>query len=198
MHATHTQLASSLAPDVLQWIVLGIGVQVVIAKTQQITLRHWLPLVGISEESVRNYSPEVSGADISLEFFITYRFGHDLIGERIGSFKVKDIFNGEEFFGITSADGSKDPAKANHQFETLLFFARGSLSANLDGKFSDALRNTLFGPFGEDLATRNMWRSMEVGMQPYDQLAACYGVTASPKVRLMHLCWASRAPCSSG
>jgi hypothetical protein len=61
--------------------------------------------------------------------------------------------------------------------------ARQSLAGELDGKFPDALRNVLFGDFGEDLFTRNAFRSLEVGMQPYKQLAKCFGVTPDARVR---------------
>lgn len=172
---------------------LGV-VQVVKAKVQQITLREFLPTLGITEEDVRNWSPVVTVPNIAVEFFIAYRFGHDLIGDRIGSFKVNEIFNGEKFFGIDSAAGSGDPDKANADYERLYQQARTSLCANLDGKFADSLRNTLFGPFGEDLATRNMWRSMEVGMKPYDDLAECYGV---PATRTVCLCPCLSVRCES-
>ena len=47
-------------------------------------------------------------------------------------------------------------------------------AADLDGKFSGALRDTLFGKFGEDLSTRNMFRSKDMGMKQYVDLAKCY------------------------
>jgi hypothetical protein len=65
----------------------------------------------------------------------------------------------------------------------LMTEARTSLAGELDGKFPDALRNVLFGDFGEDLFTRNAFRSLEIGMQPYSKLARCFGVEPDARVR---------------
>ena len=62
-------------------------------------------------------------------------------------------------------------------------------SANeIDGRFSDALRNTLFGEFGEDLASRNLFRGREVGIEGYSGLARCFGFEPRPSVRCHCLC----------
>jgi hypothetical protein len=77
----------------------------------------------------------------------------------------------------------------------LMTEARSSLAGELDGKFPDALRNILFGSFGEDLFTRNAFRSAEVGMQTYNKLAKCFGVKPVKQVRRRSLllyaccCW---------
>jgi hypothetical protein len=54
--------------------------------------------------------------------------------------------------------------------------------AELDGKISDALRNTLFGEVGHDLATRNIFRGRDMGLASYADLARCYGTVLDPKV----------------
>jgi hypothetical protein len=112
--------------------------------------------------------------------------GHDLIPDNVGLFAVKDIFNGEKFFNIKSADGSADPAAANAQMKRVMGELVSNRCMDLDGKFSDALRNTLFGQFGEDLGTRNMFRSRDVGMMDYAALAKCYSVPPNASVRLPH------------
>ena len=57
--------------------------QVVQAKLQQITVKEFLPLLGLSERSVRNYCSNKATADISIEWMIAYRFGHDLIPDNV-------------------------------------------------------------------------------------------------------------------
>jgi hypothetical protein len=74
--------------------------------------------------------------------------------------------------------------QVNAKMVKLMSEARTSLAGELDGKFPSALRNVLFGAFGEDLFTRNAFRSHEVGMQPYASLAKCFGLTPDPKVRV--------------
>lgn len=73
--------------------------------------------------------------------------------------------------------------QASKKMAKLMTEARSALAGELDGKFPDALRNILFGDFGEDLYTRNAFRSAEVGMQTYKKLARCFGVKPSRKVR---------------
>ena len=77
------------------------GVQVVSAKMQQITLREFLPILGISEASVRSATPMTNSPQVSVEFAMAgYRFGHDLVPKRMGSLDAVQLFNGKKFFGI--------------------------------------------------------------------------------------------------
>jgi hypothetical protein len=78
------------------------------------------------------------------------------------------------------------PASAvqvNQKMVQLMTEARTSLAGELDGKYPSALRNVLFGDFGEDLFTRNAFRSLEIGMQPYSKLAQCFRVKPDARVR---------------
>ena len=157
------------------------SLQVVIAKLQHITVKHFLPTLGISEQELRSFTPMRDDAKMGVEFSVCYRMGHDLIPDNVGPFAVKDIFQGERYFGINSAAGAADPAKANADMKALVNAVATSRANDLDGKFADSLRNFLFGAhpgrkFGEDLATRNMFRSRDVGMMDYEGLAKCYGV----------------------
>lgn len=75
--------------------------QVVSAKMQQITLREFLPMLGITEDAVRTATPMTNSAAISIEFAMSgYRFGHDLVPDKMGSLNTVNLFNGEKFFGI--------------------------------------------------------------------------------------------------
>lgn len=56
-------------------------------------------------------------------------------------------------------------------------------AAERDGKFSDSLRNILFGPtngtaFGEDLACRNIYRGRDLGYASWAALQECWGTRA--------------------
>lgn len=53
----------------------GLLLQVVAGKIQQITVRDFLPLLGISEAALRSYKPTSDKADMSVEFMIAYRMG---------------------------------------------------------------------------------------------------------------------------
>jgi hypothetical protein len=75
--------------------------------------------------------------------------------------------------------------QVNAKMVQLMSEARTAPAGELDGKFPSALRNVLFGAFGEDLFTRNAFRSLEVGMQPYATLAKCFGVPTDPRVRAL-------------
>lgn len=71
------------------------------AKIQQITLREFLPVLGISEDAVRSATPKSTSPEISVEFAAAaYRFGHDMVPSKIGSLDAVTLFNGNKFFGI--------------------------------------------------------------------------------------------------
>ena len=159
----------------------------VIGKIQQITVNEFLPALGISKSDVQNFDSKTGSKDIAVEFMIAYRFGHDIILNDIGTFKTQKIFDGEKFFSIASADGSSDPSGVTAKMDSLMKNVVNNKAGNLDGRFSDALRNTLFGSFGEDLGTRNMFRSLELGMMGYEALAECYGVPPDSQVRFAPL-----------
>eukprot|EP00892_Ulva_mutabilis_P005142 jgi/Ulvmu1/29/UM001_0030.1 len=57
--------------------------------------------------------------------------------------------------------------------------ALSTTTANeIDGRLSDALRNLLFGRSeGQDLAGRNIFRSRELGLPTYADMAECFGIT---------------------
>ena len=94
--------------------------QVVVAKTQHITLKQFLPAIGIPETRVRSWVPTIDDPQISVEFFIAYRFGHDTIPDRIGSVDVVELFDAERFFNVTSEYGVDDTAVANAAMDNIL------------------------------------------------------------------------------
>ena len=57
--------------------------QVVRAKFQQITVKEFLPTLGIREGDLRSWRPRLRQPDVAIEFMIAYRFGHDIIPDRV-------------------------------------------------------------------------------------------------------------------
>jgi hypothetical protein len=157
--------------------------QVVVGKLQTITVGEFLPAFGITGADLRKWKPRSQTPNIAVEFLLAYRMGHDMIRNSVGSRSVSELFDSEKFFKVDSALGPADKEQAARDMGDLVIDATNSRAGALDGKVSDALRNLLFGAFGEDLATRNMYRSAELGMVPYEQLAQCYGVTPDQNVR---------------
>jgi hypothetical protein len=145
-------------------------------------VKHFLPSLGITEEAVRTFPAPIDTPDISVEFQIAYRFGHDMIPPSIGTFDTTTLFGSEDFFFISSAEGTSQPEMANQRMDQLLSSAATSLANEIDGRLSDAVRNTLFGAFGEDLASRNLFRSRELGLPTYSSLAECFGTAPDMQV----------------
>ena len=68
---------------------------VIIAKFQQVVLTEFLPALGITQQDLESAQPLVTGPEISVEFSIAYRLGHDLIGNNVGGMSVASAFNSE-------------------------------------------------------------------------------------------------------
>lgn len=71
---------------------------------------------------------------------------------------------------------------AEDRLRTLLEAAATSLCANRDGMMSDTLRNTLFGSFGHDLASLNIFRARDLHVPDYGDLARCFGASPNKEV----------------
>lgn len=153
--------------------------KVVGAKIQQITMEEFLPALGISHLDVRKEPSRSFGPEITVEFATAaYRLGHDFVPDKIGTFSTKNIFNGQDFF-LEQKDGGWAMRKdANKRLDRLLSQGANNLAAERDGKMADTLRNTLFGEFGEDLASRNIFRGRDMGIVDYAALAKCYDAKA--------------------
>lgn len=66
--------------------------QVVVAKIQQITVKEFLPAIGIPYKQLRKTKPLLSTPDISIEFATAaFRFGHDLVPNQIGKFVTAEV-----------------------------------------------------------------------------------------------------------
>lgn len=89
----------------------------------------------------------------------------------------------QDFFLEQKDGGWAMRPDANRRLDSLVSQAAGNLAAERDGKMADVLRNTLFGEFGEDLASRNIFRGRDMGIVDYAALAECYEAIPKKKVR---------------
>eukprot|EP00892_Ulva_mutabilis_P000477 jgi/Ulvmu1/1042/UM104_0028.1 len=154
---------------------------VIIAKFQQVVITEFLPALGITEADLRGATRLINFPDVSVEFSIAYRLGHDLIPNTVGGISIADTFNAENFFlDKTGADASPTVSyrsDANTVISNIMLQLSTTPAAEIDGKLSDALRNFLFGPdMGEDLAGRNIFRGRELGVPTYGGVAQCFGL----------------------
>lgn len=143
--------------------------QLVIAKIQKITYEEWLPalfgdLVTLLDD--RLPSKDQHQGHVVAEFSVAaFRFGHTMIPDPIGPFALPTLFFNSQLI----KDMGIDP---------FLFAALNTTAQAVDSQIIDGLRNFLFaagpGLFGEDLITRNLFRSREVGLPTYDTVAQCY------------------------
>eukprot|EP00892_Ulva_mutabilis_P011638 jgi/Ulvmu1/8847/UM049_0029.1 len=148
---------------------------VVIGKMQQITVKEWLPLLGIDGLQTARPLRSGLGPDISVEFSTAaYRFGHDMVPDTLGPVRTVDLFNGNAFYGVEQ-DGTADSFSSS-RIDDVALFAAQSRANEIDGRFSDTLRNTLFGEFGEDLGARNIYRGRDMAIADYARIAEEFGV----------------------
>lgn len=147
----------------------------VIGIIQRITWEEWLPALLGSQNGLLETPPDGSPEElfpgtpkIATEFdVVTYRFGHSMVGNHLGSRQLVDLFFNAALVVSVGIDE----------------FLRDAVltpSQRMDAKVVDTLRNNLFGPptagMGEDLISRNMARSIEIGMASYEDMRALYGI----------------------
>ena len=85
------------------------------------------------------------------------------------------LFDGEKFYLEQDSDGvTQLKEDANKRLDSLLQTVSRTQANKVDGKISDTLRNVLFGAFGEDLASRNIFRGRDVGLPSYSEMMKCY------------------------
>ena len=177
---------------------------VVIAKFQQVVLTEFLPALGISQADLEGAARLINTPDVSVEFSIAYRLGHDLIGNTVGPIDIAAAFNAENFF-VEIAGASNSPtvsyrSDANTLLSNIMLQLSTTSANEIDGRLSDALRNLLFGSdMGEDLAGRNIFRGRDLGVPTYAGIAQCFGLPFDETVCLAfvllslnlmrHRCW---------
>jgi len=163
------EMMPTWSDDQLYWKAL----QVNVAQYQRILYEEVLPAL-FGEQAYKKYvvgaSSKVLGAGMTVasEFSNTaFRFGHSMVANNVGRFPLKDLFFNADFLENTG-------------LETLILEAQKTPSQQVDTKVVNGLRNILFGNFGEDLVTRNLFRARELEVSTYQQLADCYGFPSDP------------------
>eukprot|EP00892_Ulva_mutabilis_P005607 jgi/Ulvmu1/3418/UM016_0037.1 len=161
--------------------------KIITSKYQRVILEEFLPALGISQSDLQSATRKMNRPDVTVEFSIAYRLGHDLIGDSVGSLSIASSFNGEAFFldhgGSPNAPTVTYKADADTRVTNIMASLASTSANEIDGKLSDALRNLLFGVGElEDLAGRNIFRGRELGIPSYAGLAACYGTSHNPTV----------------
>jgi len=117
---------------------------VIIAKFQQVVLTEFLPALGISRADVEGATRLINTPDVSVEFSIAYRLGHDLIGNTVGPIDIADAFNAESFFlDKAGSDSNPTPSATSSSAAT---WARTSLVATSSAAVSSECRPTLVSP----------------------------------------------------
>lgn len=97
---------------------------------------------------------------------------------------LKEAWDMQKFFLINEEGGVGYKPDAGALMDKILALLTTTQAAEMDGKMSDALRNILFGPeFQEDLCSRNIFRSREMNVPSYANIATCFGETPDPTVR---------------
>lgn len=142
---------------------------------QRITYEEWLPALLGSQTDLLNAAPAGSPEEvlpgspkIATEFdVVTYRFGHSMVGNTLGDRQLVDLFfNPTLVVSVGIDEFIKD--------------ATFTPAQQMDSRVVDTLRNQLFGPpangMGEDLISRNMARSIEIGMASYEEMRTLYGI----------------------
>ena len=154
----------------------------VIGEVQAITVNEWLPsIMGNNPlKAYSGYKPNVNPA-IANEFATAgFRFGHSIVGSDIefldnnGNEIAEPVSLAEAFFNPTIV--------ATHGIEPLLKYLVSDLTQEMDVKVVDELRNFLFGAPGQgglDLASLNIQRGRDHGLNDYNTTRAAYGL---PKV----------------
>jgi len=143
--------------------------QIVVATYQHILYNEALPAL-FGNEAFNKYlgnssfsSVHGDGLRISSEFSnAAFRYGHSMISNNIGKYPLKDLFFDADFV-------------ENEGLESLILEAQKTRSQAVDLHIVDGLRNILFGNFGEDLMTRNLYKARQLHIATYQTLAQCYG-----------------------
>lgn len=140
--------------------------QINIEYVRKITFTEWLPLLFGSQRnlliSTQNTPIGQSSRIVDAFSAAAYRFGHSMVSDTIGTEALGDLF-----FDVTDLRNKGVDHYIKASIETR--------AQKCDTKVVNGLRNIMFG--AEDLVARNLFRSREMDLPTYPQLAECYGTT---------------------
>lgn len=145
--------------------------QINVAKYQRIFYEEALPAI-FGHTAFQNYlvnpSSLISGTGlmISTEFSnAAFRYGHSMVPNNVGKFPLKKLFFNASFV-------------EENGIESFILEAQKTPSQKVDIKVVDGLRNILFGDFGHDLVTRNLYNGRNLQLGTYQMIADAYGFPA--------------------
>ncbi len=177
----HNRLAGLLASLHPRWddeTVYQEARRIVGAEMQAITYNEFLPtLLGRALPRYRGYRADVNPGLSNLFATAAYRFGHSQVGPDVGvvdaSFvEIASIELADSFFnpGVIPTIGGIDPIVRYMAVDT---------AQRIDNMIVGGLRNFLFGPPGAggfDLASLNIQRGRDHGLQSYNRARLDYGL----------------------
>ena len=139
---------------------------IVYSIIQHITYSQWLPSLFGNQRSLLVTSggqPLLGdGLRITNEFAIAaFRFGHSMVQEKLGPYNLTDLFFQPNFL---QTEG----------IENIITHATTTRAEKVDNQVVDTLRDMLFGTFGMDLVSLNLFRAREVGIGTYRQINQCF------------------------
>jgi hypothetical protein len=152
--------------------------RIVGAELQSITYNEFLPaLLGRKLPRYRGYRSDVHPGLSNLFATAAYRFGHSQVGPDIGVVdarfvEIDSVELADAFFnpGVIPAVGGIDP---------IVRYMAVDGAQHVDTTIVGALRNFLFGPPGAggfDLASLNIQRGRDHGLQDYNRVRLDYGL----------------------
>jgi peroxidase len=177
----HNRLAGILATLHPRWddeTLYQEARRIVGGEMQSITYNEFLPaLLGRALPRYRGYRSDVDPGLSNLFATAAYRFGHSQVGPDIGvvdaSFvEIDSVELADAFFnpGVIPAVGGIDP---------IVRYMAVDGAQRVDSTIVGALRNFLFGPPGAggfDLASLNIQRGRDHGLQDYNRVRLDYGL----------------------
>ena len=171
----HNKIANELHEMVSTWSddqLFWKAKQIVVAKYQRVLYEEALPAL-FGEEAFNTYlvnsnsATRGTGLGITSEFSnAAFRYGHSMVTNNIGKFPLTKLFFNASFVEETG-------------LETLITETQKTVAQKVDLKIVDGLHNILFGNFGEDLVTRNLYTGRNFQVGTYQVLSNCYGFPAT-------------------
>ncbi|CAN5261362.1 peroxidase family protein [soil metagenome] len=151
----------------------------VIAEIEAITYNEFLPaLLGSNNlQPYKGYNPRVN-ATVSTEFSTAaFRFGHSMLGNDI---EFLDNNGNEIAEPLALKDAFFNPAVVTaNGIDPMLKYLASDQAEEIDVKVVDGLRNFLFGLPGQgglDLASLNIQRGRDHGVDDYNAVRQAYGL----------------------
>lgn len=178
----HNRLADEIGaadPTLTDEAVYQRARSIVIGELQAITYNEWLPSF-LGERSISRYEGYDSSVDptITNEFSTAaFRFGHSLLGDDVEFLDNEGNEIGEE---VPLSHAFSNPALVSENgIDSIIKYLASDPSGELDIQIVDGVRNFLFGPPGSgglDLASLNIQRGRDHGLDDYNSTRVAYGL----------------------